>query len=125
MASFNNAIPMLPKVFDLEDATDRVARLLEVADQVTVQLLGQLYPIVIDASSGKVYADDLFPRPDFITTDAGIEAYEALLYGGSGGDDAPAVTTQVAACVAANAGYGAYEVAACLQGKLATVPTLK
>ena len=47
MPSFNNAVPQLPKRFDLRDVVDHVDRLLEVLDQAVAQSQGQIYPLTI------------------------------------------------------------------------------
>ncbi len=113
MASMNNAIPQLPKSFDLRDATDHVDRILEVADQVAVQLQAQLYPLTVDPATGVAYVAGTFPRPDYIISGGGITAYEAVLSEGT-------LATLITFC----ANYGAAQIAAALQAKLAVIPTL-
>lgn len=113
MPAFNNAVPALPKRFDLRDATDHVDRLLEVLDQALVQCEGQVYPLTTDPSTGVNYADDTFPRPNYIKSDAGIEAYELVLS-----------QSTTPACAAANTGYGVKELLAVIEAKLATIPSL-
>jgi len=125
MASFNNAIPMLPKRFDLKDAVDRTDRLLEVADQVIVQLQGQIFPLVISpdgtgtaggtaTGAGTVYSAGNFPRPGWLLA-ANYTAYEALLTSGTLATLVAAVDTE----------YGIYELAAALQYKFAQIEALK
>ena len=121
MPAFNNAVPALPKRFDLRDAVDHVDRLIEVLDQAVVQGEGQIFPLTIDPITGLIYVDDTFPRPGFIKTDAGIEAYETLLSSAAPGSDGSAAT---AAAVSACAALGVRELLAVISAKLATIPTL-
>lgn len=112
MPSFNNAVPQLPKRFDLRDVVDHVDRLLEVLDQAVAQSQGQVYPLTIDPVTGAAYAGGSFPRPGYIQT-ADVTTYENILTQGT-----------VAACVAANAAFGAKELLATLQAKLSGIEAL-
>jgi hypothetical protein len=122
MPAFNNAVPALPKRFDLRDATDHVDRLLEVLDQAVMQSQGQIFPLTVDPTTGEIYADDTFPRPDYIVSDAGIEAYEAILTSATVTPGSAEV--QAADCAAANANYGIRELLAAITSKLVQIPSL-
>lgn len=113
MASMNNAIPMLPKVFDFKDAVDKTDRLLEVANQVVTQLQGQVYPLVIDPATGTAWAGGTFPRPAWVPT-ASVTAYENLLTQGTLATLIAAIDTE----------YGLYELAAALHYKLQQIEAL-
>lgn len=114
MAAFNNAIPMLPKQFDLKDAVDRADRLLEVAHQVVTQFQGQVFPLVIDPATGEAFTAGAFPKPAWVTAGANTTAYEALLTQGT-------LATLIAAT---DTEYGLYELAAALQYKLQQIAAL-
>jgi hypothetical protein len=113
MPAFNNAVPQLPKRFDLRDVVDHVDRLLEVLDQAVVQSEGQIFPLTVDPATGVNYTSTNLPRPGFITSGTGITAYEAVL-----------TQSTVAAASAANTGYGVKELLAVIAAKLATIPNL-
>jgi hypothetical protein len=113
MASMNNAIPMLPKHFDLKDAVDKTDRLLEVAQQISTQLQGQIYPLVIDPALGTVYTTP--PAPAWVTSPIdNSAAYKLLLTNGT-------LSTLIAAI---DTEYGLYELAAALQFKLQQIAAL-
>jgi hypothetical protein len=122
MPAFNNAVPALPKRFDLRDATDHIDRLLEVLDQAVMQSQGQIFPLTVNPTTGEIYADDTFPRPNYIVSDAGIEAYEAVLTSATSG--AGSAEAQTAACITAVAAYGVRELLAAVEAKLVTIPSL-
>jgi hypothetical protein len=120
MASMNNAIPALPKEFDLKDAVDRTDRLLEVAQQVVTQVQRQIFPLIFEPNTGLSYRDSgvghtptPFSRPSWLTA-ANVTAYENLLTTGT-------ISTLIAAT---DTEYGIYELAAALQYKFQQIAAL-
>lgn len=113
MASMNNAVPMLPKSFDLKDAVDRPDRLLEVGAQVVTQLQGQVFPLVINPATGTAYTAGTFPRPAWVQA-ADVSAFEALMTQGTLATLIAAIDTE----------YGVYELAAALAYKFQQIAAL-
>lgn len=124
MASMNNAIPMLPKHFDLKDAVDKTDRLLEVTQQVVTQLQGQIYPLVISpdgtgtaggtaSGAGTVYTAGNFPKPAWVSV-ANETTYGQYLTNGTLATLIAAIDTE----------YGLYELAAAMQFKLNQIALL-